>query len=53
MKKFIKAMQINGREDLLSYSAPTPNKTAIKSALKNGEEIEGAYILKTQNIQIK
>ncbi len=41
------------RDDLLSYSAPTANKTAIKAALKEGAEIEGAYIENKQNIQIK
>lgn len=41
------------RDDLLTYSEPTANKTAIKQALKDGAEIEGAYIESKQNIQIK
>lgn len=38
---------------LLTYTAPKPNKTEIKKALKAGEEIEGATIVSSQNIQIK
>lgn len=38
---------------LLTYTAPKPNKTEIKKALKAGEEIEGARIVSGQNIQIK
>jgi len=30
-----------------------PNKTAIKDALKNGEEIEGCQLVEKQNIQVK
>ena len=41
------------RADLLTFSEPTANKTAIKAALKEGAEIEGAYIESKQNIQIK
>ena len=41
------------RDDLLTFSEPTVNKTAIKKALKDGAEIEGAYIESKQNIQIK
>ncbi len=49
---FIAWAQVH-RDDLLSYSEPTANKTAIKAALKEGAEIEGAYIESRQNIQIK
>ena len=41
------------RDDLLSYSAPTANKTAIKKALKDGAEIFGAKLRIKNNIQIK
>lgn len=41
------------RDDLLTYGAPTINKTAIKSALKDGIEIVGAELRVNQNIQIK
>jgi outer membrane murein-binding lipoprotein Lpp len=41
------------RDDLLTYSEPKVNKTAIKKALQNGDEIVGASIEEKQNIQIK
>lgn len=41
------------RDDLLKYSAPTADKTAIKYALKDGIEIVGAELRINQNIQIK
>ena len=41
------------RDDLLTYSAPKPNKTEIKKALKDGIAIEGAELRINQNIQIK
>lgn len=50
---FFKWATDNGRFDLLSYSAPTANKTEIKKAIKNGTVIEGAEIRTVQNIQIK
>lgn len=45
--------QRNNRDDLLTYKAPTANKTAIKAALKAGEAIEGASLVIKQNLQIK
>ena len=41
------------RDDLLTYTAPKPNKTAIKKALKDGAKIPGAQIVVKQNLQIK
>lgn len=41
------------RDDLLTYSAPKVNKTEIKKALKNGEEIIGAELRVNTNIQLK
>lgn len=49
---FINWAQEN-RDDLLTYSAPTANKTEIKKLLKDGEEIVGAQLVSKQNIQIK
>lgn len=49
---FIKWAEKN-RDDLLTYSAPKVNKTAIKMALKDGDKIVGASIVIRQNIQIK
>jgi hypothetical protein len=44
---------VKNRSDLLTYSAPKPNKTEIKKALKAGTEIVGAQIVSKQNIQVK
>jgi hypothetical protein len=44
---------MTNRDDLLTYSAPTANKTEIKKALKDGVEIVGAVLRVNQNIQIK
>lgn len=48
-------LQWAGRENasLLSYALPTPNKTAIKELIKNGEIVPGAQLVKRQNINIK
>lgn len=50
---FIEYAQRVNRDDLLSFKAPTINKTAIKQALKEGQELLGATIVERQNIQIK
>ena len=41
------------RDDLLTFSEPKADKTAIKKALKEGAEIVGASLVVNQNIQIK
>lgn len=41
------------RDDLLKYSEPTVNKTAIKEALKSGEDIAGATLESKKTITIK
>lgn len=41
------------RDDLLSYSAPKPNKTEIKKALKDGADIVGTKLIVNKNIQLK
>ncbi len=43
----------NEYRDLLKYSPPKPDTTAIKRAIKNGAVLEGAEIITKQNIQIK
>lgn len=40
-------------EQYLKYAAPTPDKTAIKNAIKSGEKIAGAEIVECQSISIK
>lgn len=37
----------------LRYSEPSVDKTELKKALKDGEEIPGAMIMKRSNLQIK
>lgn len=44
---------MGNRDDLLTYKAPTANKTEIKRALKDGAEIVGAQLVSKNNIQIK
>lgn len=44
------------RDDLLIYKAPTPNKTAIKHAIKDvatDGSLGGAHLIEKNNIQIK
>lgn len=40
-------------ENFLKYAEPKANLTEIKKAIKSGEEIKGAHLEETQNIQIK
>ena len=40
-------------DDLLTYSAPKVNKTAVKAAIESGKAIEFAEIVENQNIQLK
>lgn len=43
----------DNRNDLLTYKDPTINRTAIKKAIEDGEEVVGAHIEDRLNIQIK
>lgn len=52
-ERVITYAQKNGRDDLLSYKAPTVNKSAIKAVIKTGKEIPGAVLVEKQNIQIR
>ena len=49
---FIKWASEN-RDDLLRYKAPDPDKTKIKEALLNGDEIVGAGLVYKHTINIK
>ena len=44
---------ISNRKDLLTYAEPSPDKTAIKEALKSGEAIPGCSIFRTERLEIK
>lgn len=49
---FVEWAQENA-DDLLTYKAPEPNKTAIKDRLKEGGELSHATLVERQNISIK
>lgn len=51
-KAFINQYRGN-RDDLLKYSEPTINKTAVKDALKSGEDIAGATLEAKRTVTIK
>ena len=40
-------------DKFLNYSDPAPDKTAIKKAIKSGEDVPGARLIEGKNIQIK
>lgn len=42
-----------GNDDLIKYTEPTANKTAIKAAIKAGIKVPGVKITENNNIQIK
>lgn len=52
-EEFIAFANSNSRDDLLSYKEPTPNKTAIKRAIKDGQNIGGCTLIEKNNINIK
>ena len=52
-KDFIAWAMINGHDDLLRYSMPDINKTAIKDAIRSGAEIPGAQLVRTKSLIIK
>ena len=52
-KNFIDWAQRNDRDDLLRYSTPDINKTAVKDAIRSGTELPGAQIVRTKSLIIK
>ena len=40
-------------DDYMTFKEPVPNLTALKKALKAGEQIDGATLVTSNNIQIK
>ena len=50
---FIDWAQRNDRDDLLRYSTPDINKTAVKDAIRSGTELPGAQIVRTKSLIIK
>lgn len=52
-KGFIEWAQSNDHNELLRYSLPDINKTAIKDAIRSGAEIPGAQLVRTKSLIIK
>lgn len=52
-KGFIEWAQSHDHDDLLRYSLPDINKTAVKDALRLGAEIPGAQLVRTKSLIIK
>lgn len=52
-KNFIEWAMMNDRDDLLRYSMPDINKTAVKDAIRSGAEIPGAQLVRTKSLIIK
>lgn len=50
---FIDWAQRHDRDDLLRYSTPDINKTAVKDAIRSGTELPGAQIVRTKSLIIK
>lgn len=50
--EFVKWAMDNG-DGYLTYAEPKINKTAIKKALKDGVEVNGAVIVKNNNLQVR
>ncbi len=48
-----KIMKLDNADNYLKYSEPTPDKAAIKQAIKSGVEIPGCSLVEKNNIQIK
>lgn len=50
---FLAWAKLDGRADLLKFPEPVASLTAIKTALKSGEEIPGASIVRTKRLEVK
>ena len=50
---FVSWAQLSNRDDLLRYAAPDINKTAVKAALNDGQNIPGCQIVRTKSLIVK
>ena len=50
---FVSWAQLSNRDDLLRYTAPDINKTAVKAALNDGQNIPGCQIVRTKSLIVK
>ena len=51
--EFITRCELAGADDFLRYKKPEIDKTEVKAALKRGEQIDGARLIRTQSLIIK
>ena len=51
--EFITLCELAGADDLLRYEKPAIDKTEVKAALKRGDSIPGASLIRTQSLIIK
>ena len=51
--EFMKYVQASGRDDLVTYKDPAPNKTAIKEAIKAGCKVGGCELVERKSMTIK
>ena len=52
-KEGIENLMRDGKDDLLTYKTPKPNKTAIKQALKDGLSVKGVQLVQNISTIIK
>ena len=51
--EFVRKMELEQRYEFLTYKDPQINKTEITKAIKAGQTVEGAELVKKSNISIK
>lgn len=51
--EFITRCELAGADDFLRYKKPEIDKAEVKAALKRGDRIEGARLIRTQSLIIK
>ena len=51
--EFITRCKLAGADDFLRYKKPEIDKAEVKAALKRGDRIEGARLIRTQSLMIK
>lgn len=52
-EEFLRWAQMSGRTELLKYAAPTVSLTAVKEAVKSGEDLPGASVVRTKRLEVK
>ena len=52
-KAFIAWAETHDRDDLLTYHKPDISKTAVKNAIKSGDELPGATVGRTRSVAVR